>query len=297
MNIYLVLPAIAGVLWATIMILDRYMLEDKFKHPLQALVVSSILSLWGFVLVPFVERQQPSLEMGILAGLAGVLFTISYGFYFCAMECTDEPSEVALWDACSPVFIALFSIPLGMYLLGSQWIGVVVVCVGMFFLQIHKGKKVTELKWGYRSLNILNAVFIALSTVTIGYVLQYESYWNVYPMFLAGLCSGAIVICKPAVFRAFLETKELLWQYRWMLFANEFCGVLAVLCEGYAMQYCHPAAVATIASTYPAIIILAGPLLRFLGCSEKTFPKTDMLAFKILIFAICIAGIGLLAWE
>lgn len=318
----LAFPLFSGLLWTVILTFDRLSLMEVLKNPWQNLVTSSGLSLWWFALLPFVAWDWPCFTAGFVALIGGMCFMLSNATYFWSMSQTDEPSEVATWDAMFPAITLVFSFAFfSKSIYSHNLVGLILILSTIFVLQWRRGRP-TVSPWIYYGQLVFHTSTLALAYSLFDYAkdlqvahlseraglhpgslsadsletLKGKAFWDVNFFFIAGLCSGFGALFMPGVAADFRRDRSAMAKFWWVFATVEICNVLAVQANVYAILYVHPAIATGLASSYPMLMYILSPIMRK-RFGEKAFPIPEHPKRNMALLVLFMVGMALVAWH
>ena len=164
---WLVFAFSGPVLWAISTHLDKYLVEQYFKHSDVAVLVL-FTAFIGVLLLPFIAFYEPddsSPDAGSIAliMLSGILYMGAMLFYLRALQ-SEEASVVAPFFQAAPLFgYVLAYLVLGETLSTRQMAGGAMIVVGTLIVSVHFERNVGGFKLRLAALMLACGFALALS--------------------------------------------------------------------------------------------------------------------------------------
>jgi drug/metabolite transporter (DMT)-like permease len=295
-SIWPVFALLSAILWTIVSLFDRYSVRAIFTSPSQGMLVSSLFSLAGLALFPFVDWGAISQMAIVVPFIAGIFVQFSQLAYFYAIN-REQVGDVTALGASYPLIVALLALFFGKYLSIVQWSGIFVV---VFSLVVIKWKGlITKKSLGTLPLIFLYVLFLAVSSMLMNLSLDDFSFFSTFPFYCLGLVVGGLVpLLSPKQRQAAIRALPIIIRSIRSFGLIEVINVVALACEVFALGKAHPALVTAISSTEPAFAFLFANFLS----SKKFFPegcyeKVDGLWLKIFSVIMLSIGLTLLALE
>lgn len=289
----LLLPALSALFWSAVVIIDRISLKKVFWTPLQALFLSSIIPVGGFLFALAMGWSTIVASAAWLGLASGLCFMISNAIYFFMIRQADDVDEVAAWDAAPPFLVALLAIPLGQFLSAAQWAGVLLILASLFLLR--RRNEPARLQVDHHLLLFVHTFLLAVSFILFDAALERGAYWPVLSFYLMGASTGILVILLPRQWTILRRNASGILDHLWLFVLAEVCATLGLVTQTYAFQSVHPAIATAISGAYPVIIFLSSPLLRrTFGLSLRIFPRPDHRLHLLFLLAF-VGGLFLLS--
>lgn len=254
------------VLWAASTHLDKYLLEQYFKHvhPAVPLVFTGIVNL---IALPFIVSLQPRvLEIGIhaiaLMTLSGILLMGAMLFYLMALQ-SEEASVVAPFFQAAP----LFGIAIGYGVLGER---------------------LTEMQLIGAALTIAGAVAAATSDANSGHK------FNSRLVLLMLTCAAAVALSS-LIFKIFALRDEFWTTTFWLFIGESLFGGALLAVGSFRRQFigvfrANTAAVIGINSANEVINLVGGLGTRYaLLLAPLSLVQAISSTTTVFVFAIGIA--------
>jgi len=282
---------IAAVLWSVVSTFDKFSIHSLLTRASQGLIISGMFSGIGLC---FADWGNVDSNLVLWSIVAGLLLQFSQFCYFKALK-DEEVGDLTAFGSAYPLLVALLTIPLGKYLTLYQWLGILLVAIGVIVLRWKRAQSNSNNTF----FHILGYVVgLALSSLVVSEVLDAYDFFSALGPYCLGLIVGGLLPLmftseRREFFRVFNTIKPKLWLFGWI----ELLNVLAVACEVYAIGIGHPALVNTVASTEPAIVFVMAYFFGNIKGLEHMFPKVSQIHHKLLITTVIIIGLGLITWN
>lgn len=108
MPLWLIYASIAYLLWAVTSLVDKVLLNKKFKKPLVYAVVGTLFQIVVYVSLAFQDFSLPPTDITLLGLLGGSMSLLSLSIFFKALSLDDASTVIPLL-AITPVYVLLFS--------------------------------------------------------------------------------------------------------------------------------------------------------------------------------------------
>lgn len=267
--------AILGVaINAVVYFIDVFLCEDEvFSSPLEPTIVSGVMQAMLWLAMPFVGFERPeSWTIAVLAIFSGVLYTVSFFFYFKSIFSFGDITLISmLWNLLVAMVPILAYILLGEILTVTEYIGIIALFAGALVLSSSGGVNASLIPKVSRYM--LVAVFLmGLSMVCMKGVYEHSTFWGGYFFYNFGIVGGAVLgyifFLPQRAERRFQRTFRKFFGF----FAGiEFLQLSSEFCSNLATNLGRVSLVSAIESIQPVFIILlsvgAATFGRFL------FPK------------------------
>jgi uncharacterized membrane protein len=109
MEIWIIYALVAYLMWALVNIVDKFLLEKKFKDYLSYILLAGLFQIVVFIAIPFTGFSMPSFEMAAIGLVAGAMFFLSLVPYFKALSSEDATIVIPL-GSLTPVLVLLISV-------------------------------------------------------------------------------------------------------------------------------------------------------------------------------------------
>lgn len=287
-----IIPALAGtLLWTVVNIFDNFSFSKILNRPSQGLVISSLFSIFGILMVP-TWWNIARFDFFLLAILGGILLQASQFFYFACLE-EEDISDIVTYGSTYPIIVALFSTLLGDFLSLIQWLGVVIVVMGIIVVEWKRSKNKKKF-----NKNILGYVLcLSLSSILVDKIFNFIPFTNVVLPYCLGLILGG---ASPLILKSERLALIKIWpkiQKNILMFGFvELINVLALLCEVLALSLGHPALVNTAASSEPIFILLFAVLFYNNKFLKDFLPDSKHFGLKFLAAFGVIVGLFIISY-
>lgn len=265
----------APLFFAAVHILDSFCVEDIFDKPWLGMITSSMASVIIFAplpyFLPFITWEWPSLNVVLLALLAGALIQISQGLYFQALAYSEAGIVAAYWNMI-PAFIPILSfIFFKEVLRPSAYIGISILIFTSSYILIIDSNRDFRFKSLY--LMIVACFMQAISYLLLDYTYIESTFLVVFYLMTIGLIISGIapLIYKPVRLVFCKNLNELIPATKFFI-AIELANLIALACAQKAVDLGNPSLVAAIETTIPAFIIVIS--IFMLGLTNGKFGDT-----------------------
>jgi drug/metabolite transporter (DMT)-like permease len=265
---------------------------NSYLLPLGIIHGSAALIILFFQPLPADVKALPllaALGSGLLSGASSIIMlnTLRSG----------EISRIIPVISISPIFVALFAIPLlGDTLNSRDWSGIILTVVGAVLISIQKdtGGKKTTIQKSFFALALCSILF-ALSTTISKYALESLSFWNLYSA--SAFCMAILFILFSARPLTFREIRELPQRNRLMSLTvlAQSTIVVAIVLANLAIQRGPVAPASTVMSIRPAFVFLFTLILsRFFPNMLNERLTKSIALLKFTAIALIVGGVALL---
>ncbi len=288
---WFIFALLGAFLWTIVSLFDKYSVHSIFTRASQGLIVSGIFSGVGFI---FADWSNLDTSLFFWSVVAGLLLQFSQFCYFSALE-DEEVGDLTAFGSSYPLLVALFVIPFGKFLNPAQWLGIVLIVVGVVFLRWKRAQKAASRSVKYVVGYVLG---LALSSLVVSEVMDSYSFLSTLGPYCIGIVVGGLsplLIIKER--KEFKDVIKIHLPKFWLFALIEILNVAAVAAEVYAISIGHPALVNAVASTEPALVFIFAHSLGSIKGLGIVFPKTSQIHHKLMITFLIILGLGLIAWK
>jgi hypothetical protein len=175
---WLIITILSYFIFATVSLLDKYLLTRHIPNPKVYAFYVGILGIWALVLIPFVNFLIPDFITITLSLLAGAIFTFFLYGYFSALNLFEASRVIPAIGGLSPLFsfgiIYIFSF--GEEILSFfEIIAFLLLTLGSVLMMMEKEKFIT-----LKSLQLSSIASLlgALSFVLSKYVFLAQPFWS-----------------------------------------------------------------------------------------------------------------------
>lgn len=219
---------IQSLVVAIVFFIDKIVISKWTKNPFQALIITGIFSLLAAGFVYFMGGVgQTSFNHILPCVLLGIVYMISFVFYFKSMQRSDVSKFISL-AAVSNILILILAFILLKESLGLlQYFGVITITLGSILMLV-KGNE--RLQWSSSLKNILiYVVMISLTSIAGKYLLSTVDYWTLF--FYENI--GMFIASLPIIFINFNGLRETVNKHGkkvmgWILL-SEILGSLSLI--------------------------------------------------------------------
>lgn len=264
---WLVFAFSGPVLWAISTHLDKYLVEQFFKHS-DVAVLLVFTALIGAATLPFIWLHEPAVfepDAGTLTlmSLSGVLYMAAILFYLQALQ-SEEASVVAPFFQASPLIgYGLAYFVLGETLTARQMLGGVLIVAGTLTVSVRWGATAGHFKGRLALLMLTCGFMLALSALIFKFFALRDEFWiTTFWSFFGQALAGLAVLAFTKYRRQFLDlvrsnTTALLTIGG----ANELINLGGSLGMRYALMFAPLSIVQAIGSTTTLFVFGFGAAL------------------------------------
>jgi drug/metabolite transporter (DMT)-like permease len=239
---------------------DKVLLKQPETKDLKSYVFwLGAISIFGLILIPFGFTMPPLWVAGLSFG-TGALQLVAVYYYYAALKSGEASQTLAVMGGFSPVFTALFGIPLlKKQLGGASLIAFALLTAGgfvMFFAERVPRRKMLVLV-------ITASVLFGWVNVLDKVVYDNTNFVSGYVFFTLGTFAGAMAILLPRSWRndIMTESEQAEPINRFWYFFNRFVAGVGSFLTYYAISLTNPALVDAITAVRYVIIFLGAYLL------------------------------------
>ncbi len=283
-------------LWAATSILEKILVTTQIS-PVVYLIFSSFVGLLALWNVPLHGLVVPSINVLLIALLAGGLYIFASLSYLQALKYDEVSRLVPIWQF-TPIFVLLIaSITVGERFSGFDYIAFALLVFGGFMISLRRVDGVFRLNNGFW-LMVLSSVFHALLQVAGKYVYQnipYESgfAWIRIGAFLATLP----ILFYPPVTKVFIKTIRMLSnKTKLVLLGTGIIDIVGLASFNYAISQGSVSLVSAMGGTLSLFTILFAVLL---SAKYPSFLKEEVnkriLLIKFLSVVLISVGVYLIS--
>jgi drug/metabolite transporter (DMT)-like permease len=302
---WLVFAFSGPVLWAVSTHLDKYLVEQYFKHGDAALLLV-FTAFAGVLALPFIALHEPTIADAsarsiALIVVAGILYMGALFFYLRALQ-SEEASVVAPFFQSAPLFgYVLAYFVLGERLSAWQMGGGAMIIAGTLFVSVRfpdaaaRGGK-TVFKLRLVTLMLAFGFIAALSGLIFKFFAVHISFWTTtFWMFVGQTIFGAAQLTFPSYRR---QLAAIVAANTGALIAvsgiNELIGVIAMLGYRYALVLAPLSLVQAIGSTTTLFVVVFGVALNavYPRFAREPLSVHDLLP-KTIAAVLVAAGVAL----
>lgn len=296
---WLIFALLAPVFFAIVHILDSYCVEDIFDRPWFGMITSSLASIIVFAplpyILPFISWQWPTLNIILLALLAGALIQFSQGLYFQALSYCEAGIIGAYWNMI-PAFIPIISfIFLKEKLPFSTYIGISILIFASSYILILDSNRQFRLK-------AFVLMLIACSVQAISYLILDHAYTKstfviiFYLMTIGLILLGIAPLALKSIRSSFYKNRMKLIPASKFFLVIEIANLIALAFAEKAIDLGNPALVAAIETTIPAFIIIISIFILGLSAEKYGDIRTrSNIQYKFFAFFIMSIGVILIS--
>ena len=294
---WLIFSLLAPLFFAIVHVLDAYCVEDVFEEPWMGVVIgaiSSVVIIFGTMpyIVPFISLPKPSLDVVVLAVLAGVLIQGSQALYFQSLAYSEAGIVGAYWNLI-PLFIPIISFALlGELLAFREYLGIAILTFASTFILLLDSNK--EFRTRSLILMIMASLLQAIAYIMLDQIYELTSFiLTFYLMTLGLVLSGLTPICFRVVRKKMARNLNTLLKAAKFFILIEVANILALFFAQRAVDLGNPALVAAIETTIPAFTIMLSIFL--LGLTQDKYGDVRArINFQWKIYAVSVMCIGVL---
>jgi len=206
---WLVFAFSGPVLWAISTHLDKYLVEQYFKHSDVAVLVL-FTAFIGVLLLPFIAFYDPDVaspDAGSIAliMLAGILYMGAMLFYLRALQ-SEEASVVTPFFQAAPLFgYVLAYLVLGETLSTRQMAGGAMIVVGTLIVSVHFERNVRGFKLRLAALMLACGFALALSGLIFKvFAIRVEFWTTTFWLFVGEAIFGVALLMIGSYRRQFI---------------------------------------------------------------------------------------------
>lgn len=176
---WIVYSLLAGVIWAIVNIIDKFVISKLVKKPIVQIIFLGLMSLLTAIGVAIFHGIGVISPWHVIVALiSGVLYTGMTLFYFKAMMADDVSSVIPLFKL-NPLFVAILaSIFLGEVFTPVKYLAVLLLLIGSMMINYQKSSSIILSKAFW--LVAISAIFLAVSQILNKYLLNFSDYWTVF---------------------------------------------------------------------------------------------------------------------
>jgi len=197
------------VLWAISTHLDKYLVEQYFKHADVAVLL--VFTAWiGVLMLPFIafydpDFATPQADSIALIMCSGILYMGALLLYVRALQ-TEEASVVAPFFQAAPLFgYVLAYLVLGETLSARQITGGAMIVVGTLIVSVRFGQNVRAFKLRLAALMLACGFALALSGLIFKvFAIQVEFWTTTFWLFVGEAVFGAALLMVGSYRRQFI---------------------------------------------------------------------------------------------
>lgn len=295
---WLLFALAAPVLWASVTLLDTYLVHDIYEDALDGAVISGLFQATPWMLVPLglIEFRYPGNEPAICAGAAGALFLMSFLAYFKALFAANDGALMQLlWNLTVPVVPFFAWLLIGETLDVSHYAGIALACAGLTCLGFNPRLHV------HRGREIAGPMLVAIAAFALSMVASRQAYrlaassqighadefWSTFLLFCAGASLSALVMLALQG-RAHARTRacriaQLSHRYFFLFLLAETLSLTGTLAAQRAISLAPAVSfVVVIESLVPVFVMVAS---LFLVGFFRTAGRDDLAAAYAVQFA------------
>jgi len=300
---WLVFAFSGPVLWAISTHLDKYLVEEYFKHS-DVAVLLLFTAFMGLLALPFIVLYGPGAVFGLAAGsmalimLAGILYMGAMLLYLRALQ-SEEASVVSPFFQAAPLFgYVLGYLVLGEVLSIRQMAGGVSIIVGTLIVSIRFGRKAQVFKARLAMLMVACGFTLALSALIFKiFAIEVEFWTTTFWMFVGEAVFGGALLAIASYRRQFVAVlRANMTALLTINGSNELINLGGGLGSRYALMFAPLSVVQAISGTTTLFVFAIGVALSVLfpRLAQETLSWRD-LAQKGAA-ALCVAaGVVLVA--
>ena len=286
---WLFITILAQIILGTSAVFDKLLLKRKFFDPLVYTFWLGLLGIFAIIALPF-GFELLSLNIIIIAIIAGALFILAMLFLFYALDYSEASATLPIIGSFSPVFTLVISYFLvGSFLGFGELLAFFFLILGSIVLFIAEKKELRFLSFIFITAS---ALFFGLSNVLSKIVFQAGPFISGFVLIKIGGVIFVLFLLLRKSFRQriFSSSRQAKIKYHFLYFANRaYAGAGSILVY-FAISLAHPAIVDAIQSLkYIVIFFCAWFLLkeRFKGkILAGKIIATIFIAFGILLLGL-----------
>ena len=280
---------LAVMFWTVVNIIDKHLLSDKIKNPLNLFVffglISGICSLLIFVFRPVFFTFPDS----ILALASGLTYSLALLLYYYSLK-TGEVSRLIPITYTSPLFVAVMAAFFISEILSiGNYIGIVLIVFGAILVS---SKKWSALKFDKSFfLMLAAAVFFAVYDIFNKYLTNTYNFLNIFAYIALGVAIAALVVLL-------FKHKELLGNIRkmqkttlLMVLTTNLFNTIGICCFIIAISTGAVTLASGLSAIQPFIVLfMAVFLTKFFPNIIKEEIDRKTLAKKFLAILLVVIG-------
>lgn len=268
MENWLFIALIAPALWALVNLIDVYFVESVYKDEYDGAIIAGLFQILPWIVVIFGWwKFQFSFSGSVYLFGAGITFLYAVFFYFRALFSKNDASLIQiLWNLTVPLTLFLGWLLYGDTLSQFQYIGCLLVFLGIFCLNFKKTFTWEELR------SLRNPMFFAISFLSLymlfsekGHNAATTGFVNAYLIFSLGNVFGALTLLAYKWTESrerFRHITRLSRKYFFVFLTAETIALLGTMLSQRALDLAPFAGlVATIESLSPIFVMLWSLLL------------------------------------
>jgi uncharacterized membrane protein len=271
-------------------IIDKYVLSKWIREPFVILIIVGIIGLIAAGGIYFLYGFQPLSNINVFLALsAGILHLVAYAFYFKALK-IEEVSRVVPLFYLSPVFLLfLAAIFLGEIFTPLKYLGVILLVIGAMLISLKNFSTISFGKAFYWM--ICSALFLALNSILIKYLLRFTNYWTIFAWERVGNGIATIPIFYLYLSELLITVRKYGKKVISLLSVTEVINILALLLITIATSVGYVTLVNALASIQPFFVLIFTVILSvFYPSVLKEEVKRSIIFLKILAIILIFVG-------
>lgn len=246
-------------IFALINLLDDNMLRGLYKTPFFGTIVTGLFALSPLIGLFFFDISIPKIHIILMALTAGFTLTITYFFYFKALEVETPSVIVSLWLSSAAIVPFAAYIFLNEVFNFNQYIGIAFVLISSFILSVN----LKELKFSKASyLMIIAALLSAFLVLFEKYVYLHIDFWSGFVFVSLGMGLGSLFFM--VFFREGRKFPRQLFHSRkwlWLFILTELINIFGVFLVNLAISKGPVSLIEAIAAIQPLYVLIFSIIL------------------------------------
>jgi len=292
--LWVLLSVVAALIWAVVVVVDKYVLEKWVKNPTIPVLIAGIVGLIASIVIYLLHGFMPLSYSNItLAFFAGILVIATNVLYFEAAK-IEEISRVAPLFYLGPLFILILgAIFLGEIFEPIKYLGILLLVVGAMTISIKSFKKIRITKAFL--LMTFSSLTMSILAIITKYLLNFADFWTIF----AYIRIGTIFVLIPIFYFNYLDfistVKEHGKKVFSIIFLNQSLAVTAIILTTAAIAIGYVTLVNVLVSIQAFFILLFTVILSIFFpkiLKEKT--EKSIIITKFIAIVLMFAGIFLI---
>lgn len=293
--IFILVCFLAALFWSATIIIDRNLVETKFRDSTVVLLISFLTSSVPILTVSFFFIDVKILETEILILMFSValFYIVGYLVYFKSIQTVDS-SKVSVILKSSSVIIILFSIIIyGETHDLNTYLGMGLVILASFLSSIDEDFSIENMRGGFLAIfsALLFSIVVILQKFVIdGYTIGYKNFyfWQYFLSFLLVVTTTLVTNYKYKVWQVVKDRPKVLLFPMISQTINEVGEALWIIAIGLGAL----SIATTITSINPVIVFIVSIFLHLLGNNHYLNEDVRKTTIKLKIISIVFVIVG-----
>ena len=254
---WLFMALLVPTTWALSCILDICFVSNRiYRSPSDGPIIAGffcVLPLFA-IATHVISWHDLTLDIAMLAGLAGISYFLHVYFYFKALFILNDAPSAEIFNTLSVLFVPLFAF----FLLDERLPSVIYLAIAIAFTGAAVLMRYSLFKAKNRIIAcfLMAVIFISLSMVLQARVLQQLDYWHAVILFSAATFSTATIVAA-LQHKRWRHLKTICWRFSGVFIVAECLQLAAILASQRATDIGPSVSLVAIIETSLPLFIIA----------------------------------------